>query len=78
MSLKTEMCSRLVPSLSVAVCVDEWNTTVPVLGQRVLRISGLCTGRCTSVEGFCQSDQISIIFNRGDAIILCIRRLLSG
>jgi hypothetical protein len=77
MSPKTEMCSRLVPSLSVAVYVDGWGTAVPGFGQRDLRISGLCTAWCTSVDSLCQADQISFIFNRGDAIILCIKRLLS-
>jgi hypothetical protein len=78
MSPKTEMCSRLVPSLSVAVYVDGWGTAVPVFGQRDLRISGLCRAWRTPVDSLCQSDHISIIFNRGDAIILCIKRLLNG
>jgi hypothetical protein len=78
MSPKTEMSSRLVPSLSVAVYVDGWGTAVPVFSQRDLRISGLCTAWRTSVDSLCQADHISTIFSHGDAIILGIKRLLSG
>jgi hypothetical protein len=78
MSPKAKIFSSFFPYFSVAVYVEDWGTAVPVVGQEDLRISGLCANWRTSLNSLCQADQISVCVKLGDAIILCIERLLSA